>query len=66
MVCDLLIPARHGRLGAALHDYARTAEETDWPQILDWYDELLELKGNPVAALSRAVVVARLRARSPG
>jgi len=23
---------------AALHDDARTAEETDWPQILAWYD----------------------------
>ncbi len=42
---------------AALHDDARTAEETDWPQILAWYDELLELTGNPVAALSRAVAV---------
>ena len=39
---------------AALHDDARTAEETDWPQILAWYDELTD---NPVAALSRAVAV---------
>jgi RNA polymerase sigma factor (sigma-70 family) len=42
---------------AALHDDARTAGETDWPQILAWYDELLELTGNPVAALSRAIAV---------
>jgi RNA polymerase sigma factor (sigma-70 family) len=42
---------------AALHDDAATAEETDWPQILAWYDELLELTDNPVAALSRAVAV---------
>jgi RNA polymerase sigma factor (sigma-70 family) len=42
---------------AALHDDARTAEETDWPQILDWYNELLELTDNPVAALSRAIAV---------
>ncbi len=42
---------------AALHDDARTAAETDWPQILAWYDELLELTGNPVAALSRAIAV---------
>ena len=42
---------------AALHDDARTAEETDWPQILAWYNELLELTGNPVAALSRAIAV---------
>ncbi len=42
---------------AALHDDARTAEETDWPQILAWYNELLELTGNPVAALSRTIAV---------
>jgi RNA polymerase sigma factor (sigma-70 family) len=42
---------------AALHDDARTVEQTDWPQILAWYDELLELTDNPVAALSRAVAV---------
>jgi predicted RNA polymerase sigma factor len=41
----------------ALHDDARTAGETDWPQILAWYNELLELADNPVAALSRAVAV---------
>ena len=42
---------------AALHDDARTAGETDWRQILAWYDELLELTDNPVAALSRAIAV---------
>jgi RNA polymerase sigma factor (sigma-70 family) len=42
---------------AALHDDARTAEETDWRQILAWYDELLALTDNPLAALSRAVAV---------
>jgi RNA polymerase sigma factor (sigma-70 family) len=42
---------------AALHDDARSAGETDWPQILDWYDELIELTDNPVAALSRAIAV---------
>jgi predicted RNA polymerase sigma factor len=42
---------------AALHDDARSAGETDWPQILAWYNELLGLTGNPVAALSRAIAV---------
>jgi RNA polymerase sigma factor (sigma-70 family) len=42
---------------AALHDDACTAEETDWPQILSWYDELLAHTDNPHAALSRAVAV---------
>jgi RNA polymerase sigma factor (sigma-70 family) len=42
---------------AALHDDARAAAETDWQQILAWYDELLALTDNPHAALSRAVAV---------
>jgi RNA polymerase sigma factor (sigma-70 family) len=42
---------------AALHDDAATPEETDWPQILSWYDELVALTGNPAARLSRAVAV---------
>ena len=42
---------------AALHDDAASAAETDWPQILAWYDELVALTGNPLAALSRAVAV---------
>jgi RNA polymerase sigma factor (sigma-70 family) len=42
---------------AALHADARTAEETDWVQIVEWYDELLRLTGSPVARLNRAVAV---------
>ncbi|WP_436700574.1 RNA polymerase sigma factor [Nocardioides sp. BYT-33-1] len=42
---------------AALHDDAASAEETDWPQILEWYDELLRLVPGPVVALNRAVAV---------
>ncbi|ACZ31003.1 putative RNA polymerase, sigma-24 subunit, ECF subfamily [Xylanimonas cellulosilytica DSM 15894] len=43
---------------AALHDDAASAEETDWPQILQWYDELVRLApGNPAVALNRAVAV---------
>ncbi|GAB3163195.1 RNA polymerase sigma factor [Myceligenerans halotolerans] len=43
---------------AALHDDAATAAETDWPQILTWYDELLALAPrNPVAELNRAIAV---------
>ncbi|MGH8893600.1 MAG: RNA polymerase sigma factor [Actinomycetes bacterium] len=42
---------------AALHDDAASADETDWSQILAWYDELVELVGNPLAELSRAVAV---------
>jgi predicted RNA polymerase sigma factor len=42
---------------AALHADARTAAETDWVQIVEWYDELVRLTGNSVARLNRAVAV---------
>jgi predicted RNA polymerase sigma factor len=42
---------------AALHDDAQSAAETDWTQILAWYDELVAITGNPLAELSRAVAV---------
>ncbi|WP_344313587.1 RNA polymerase sigma factor [Fodinicola feengrottensis] len=42
---------------AALHADARTAEETDWVQIVEWYDEVVRLTDSPVARLNRAVAV---------
>ncbi|MGW2091198.1 RNA polymerase sigma factor [Promicromonospora sukumoe] len=45
---------------AALHDDAPTAAETDWPQILEWYDELARLTDSPVVALNRAVAVGQV------
>ncbi|MBV2363336.1 RNA polymerase sigma factor [Streptomonospora nanhaiensis] len=42
---------------AALNADAPTAEETDWPQIVEWYDELWRLTGSPVVRLNRAVAV---------
>jgi RNA polymerase sigma factor (sigma-70 family) len=42
---------------AALHADARTAGETDWVQIVEWYDELVRLTDSPVARLNRAVAV---------
>lgn len=42
---------------AALHADAPRAEETDWVQIVEWYDELVHLTGSPVARLNRAVAV---------
>lgn len=42
---------------AALHADAATTDETDWPQIVEWYDELIRLTDNPVARLNRAVAV---------
>ncbi|MGA6206263.1 RNA polymerase sigma factor [Nocardia testacea] len=42
---------------AALHADAPTAAETDWAQIVEWYDELVRLTGSPVVRLNRAVAV---------
>ncbi len=42
---------------AALHCDAQTADETDWVQIVEWYDELVRLTGSPIARLNRAVAV---------
>ncbi|WP_410601926.1 RNA polymerase sigma factor [Amycolatopsis sp. lyj-90] len=42
---------------AALHADAPAAEETDWVQIVEWYDELTHLTGSPVVRLNRAVAV---------
>ncbi|MEU4315247.1 DUF6596 domain-containing protein [Nocardia sp. NPDC024068] len=42
---------------AALHADAPAAAETDWVQIVEWYDELLRLTGSPVVRLNRAVAV---------
>ena len=42
---------------AALHADARSTGETDWVQIVEWYDELTRLTGSPVVQLNRAVAV---------
>ncbi|MDI6105085.1 sigma factor [Actinoplanes sp. NEAU-A12] len=42
---------------AALHADARSTGETDWVQIVEWYDEVVRLTGSPVAELNRAVAV---------
>ncbi|NKQ58292.1 RNA polymerase subunit sigma-24 [Amycolatopsis sp. K13G38] len=42
---------------AALHADAPSTAETDWTQIVEWYDELLRLTGSPVVRLNRAVAV---------
>jgi RNA polymerase sigma factor (sigma-70 family) len=51
---------------AALHGDARTAEETDWAQIVEWYDELVRLTDNPVARLNRAVAVGEAEGPAAG
>ena len=42
---------------AALHADAPRVEETDWVQIVEWYDELLGITDTPIIRLNRAVAV---------
>lgn len=42
---------------AALHADAQSVEETDWQQILQWYDKLVGLTQNPLVRLNRAIAV---------
>jgi len=42
---------------AALHADARCFEDTDWAQIVAWYDELLRFVDTPIVRLNRAVAV---------
>jgi RNA polymerase sigma factor (sigma-70 family) len=42
---------------AALHCDAPSAGETDWTQVLEWYDELLAMTDSKVVALNRVVAV---------
>jgi predicted RNA polymerase sigma factor len=59
---DALAQGRRGEFQlqaaiAALHADAASAAETDWVQVVQWYDELLALTGSPVVRLNRAVAV---------
>jgi RNA polymerase sigma factor (sigma-70 family) len=51
---------------AAVHDRARTAEDTDWPQILGLYGLLERISDNPVVTLNRAVATAMAEGPSAG
>jgi predicted RNA polymerase sigma factor len=42
---------------AALHADAERVEETDWVQIVEWYDELLRFADTSIVRLNRAVAV---------
>jgi RNA polymerase sigma factor (sigma-70 family) len=56
---------------AALHADAASSDETDWPQILEWYDELVALsadpaRDDPAAVLNRAVAVGHVLGPAAG
>ena len=59
---------RHNQPGAyqlqaainAVHADALTVEQTDWPQIIALYDQLLGVAPTPVVALNRAIAIGEL------
>jgi predicted RNA polymerase sigma factor len=51
---------------AAVHDEARRAEDTDWPQVLALYAVLRRMTDNPMVGLSHAVAVAMVRGPGAG
>jgi predicted RNA polymerase sigma factor len=51
---------------AALHDEAKSADETDWPQILALYDVLEHLTDNPMVTLNRAIAAAMVEGPARG
>lgn len=42
---------------AACHARARHPDDTDWPQIVAWYDALIQVAPSPIVELNRAVAV---------
>ncbi len=51
---------------ASLHCRAARAEETNWPQIVGFYDLLLEAQPSPIVSLNRAVAVAMVEGPRAG
>jgi predicted RNA polymerase sigma factor len=51
---------------AACHARARTAEETDWPQIAELYSALAAVTGSPIVTLNRAVAVSMAAGAAAG
>ncbi|HKW71135.1 MAG TPA: sigma-70 family RNA polymerase sigma factor [Candidatus Dormibacteraeota bacterium] len=45
----------------AVHADAKTFEQTDWPQIIALYDQLLAIAPTPVVALNRAIAIGEVR-----
>jgi RNA polymerase sigma-70 factor (ECF subfamily) len=61
------ITAFHLEAGiAACHAAAASWQDTDWPQILELYDDLLDLTRSPVVAMNRAVAVSRVEGALSG
>ena len=57
LACDRLGEYQAQAAIAALHADARSTADTDWVQIVEWYDELVRLTDSPIVRLNRAVAV---------
>jgi RNA polymerase sigma factor (sigma-70 family) len=51
---------------AAVHDEAKRAEETDWPQILALYDLLKRVSPGPMVTLNHAIAAAMVHGSAEG
>jgi len=51
---------------AAIHDESETAAETDWPQILAFYELLKRMAPNPMVTLNHAVAAAMVHGPATG
>jgi RNA polymerase sigma factor (sigma-70 family) len=51
---------------AALHADAERVEETDWEQIVEWYDDLLRFTDTPIVRLNRVVAVGQAQGPAAG
>jgi RNA polymerase sigma-70 factor, ECF subfamily len=61
-VTSRVAPGRYQILAAisAVHASARDVRDTDWPQVVALYDQLVRLDNSPIVALNRAIAVAEL------
>jgi RNA polymerase sigma-70 factor, ECF subfamily len=51
---------------AACHARARSAQETDWEQIVELYGALMQVRPSPIVELNRAVAVGMARGPATG
>src|SRR5262245_62864754 len=63
--CEVEYYALHAAI-VACHMRARTAEETDWEQIVLLYDALMQTAPSPIVALNRAVAVSMAHGPAAG
>lgn len=62
-----VVTAFHLEAGiAACHAVAKSWDATDWQQIVELYDELLDLTRSPVVAMNRAIAVSRVEGALAG